>query len=475
MNRAVALVVIAGAVACSTPQPVSPLALRARNAANAVALQMALTDACLGFCEQGFTCDEETGKCVEAPCGGTCAEGFHCEGEGLDAACVPADGEEIVAESAVATRLEHVFDPKPGFGGGDGVYSIDLGDGRTLWLLNDTWVGPVTDGKRGPGATIVHNAIALWSHEDGEPGAPAPELSLFHKPATTVRRGVKTEPDAWILPEAVPDAPPIDDWYWWADGLVLPESGQLAMFVWHIQRRPSAEGGTWDFARNGGALAVVDHPGEPPTTWQPRITQLPFSAGPGEVAWGADVVVDPDEAEGVHLLVFGTRTLVDPPSRDLLVARVPAAEIEHTDAWKFWSGAEWSNDATKAAAIASDVTDELSVHIVDEEGGVENWILVHADPSLGTELFARVGAAAIGPFSAPHALGELEPARGDGYFTYGAKGHDHLSPAGDLVVSYVVNHEDIGTMAADLNIYRPRFQQIPLEAMLGGEPVEPAP
>jgi hypothetical protein len=411
---------------------------------------MALTDECLGLCEAGFRCDRASGECIEDPCDGACAEGYHCEGSGEEATCVAGDGGEA---SDIASRLDRLFEPRPGFGGGDGACSVDLGDGQTLWLLNDTWIGPVTEGRRGPNASIVHNAIGLWSHES-EPGEE--QSVLVH------HGGSEASPRAWVTPPGAADADP--RWYWLADGLVLPDSGQLALFAWEIERK--GEGGTWDFQRRGSAVMLVDHPDQPLTAWQPRITPLPFSVGPGEVAWGAEIVVDPDANDRAHVFVFGTRAFVDPPSRDLLVARVASAEIEHTDAWRFWNGTEWAADVTAAAPIASGLTDELSVHLIDDEAGVAHWILLHSDPTLGPDLLARVAPGPLGPYSAPRVLGAFEAPELPGYFTYGAKGHDHLSEPGDLLVSFVVNHEDFATMASDTSIYRPRFVAVPLESAL---------
>lgn len=441
MSRTLCLVFAAVTIGCSTPRPVWSPALRAQETAAAIALQMAMTDACLGLCQEGFVCEAETSACVPDPC--------------LDTPCDEGD-EDPQDGAAIAARLERLFDPRPELGGGDGAYSVDLGDGRTLWLLNDVWVGPITGDKRGPGATIIHNAIGVVSHEAPEPGEPEPSLWVHH-------RADGERPAAWLEPATTTEP---ERWYWLADGMVLPDTGQLAIFLWEIERT-KADGGTWDFQRRGGAIALVDRPDQDPRTWQPRVTALPFSVGPGEVAWGADIVVDPSPTEEAQVLVFGTRTIADPPSRDLLVARIAAAEVEHTDAWTFWSGSEWQPDVTKAAAVASGVTDELSLHVIDEEAGSQRWILIHSDPSLGPALLSRDARSPVGPFSSPRELGDLVAEPAEGTFTYGAKGHDHLSVAGDLIVSYVVNHDDFGRMAADLSIYRPRFVEVPLSAALG--------
>ena len=52
----------------------------------------------------------------------------------------------------------------PVWTGGDGGGTIDLGDGRRLWLFGDTFNGPVDATKILPGWNFVHNSIAVEQH-----------------------------------------------------------------------------------------------------------------------------------------------------------------------------------------------------------------------------------------------------------------------------------------------------------------------
>lgn len=49
--------------------------------------------------------------------------------------------------------------------GGDGAYSVDLGEGRVLWLFGDSWIDPRGMGSR-EGATMVSNSLALQNGYD---------------------------------------------------------------------------------------------------------------------------------------------------------------------------------------------------------------------------------------------------------------------------------------------------------------------
>jgi hypothetical protein len=45
-------------------------------------------------------------------------------------------------------------------------------------------------------------------------------------------------------------------------------------------------------------------------------------------------------------------------------------------------------------------------------------------------------------------------------FTYAAKAHPHLSGENELVISYVVNAHDLGTVLDDATLYWPRFVRV---------------
>src|SRR5262245_56405241 len=52
-------------------------------------------------------------------------------------------------------EMNALFQRREGWTGADGNYSVPLGQGKTLWLFSDTWVGKIESGKR-VDATIVN-------------------------------------------------------------------------------------------------------------------------------------------------------------------------------------------------------------------------------------------------------------------------------------------------------------------------------
>ena len=65
----------------------------------------------------------------------------------------------LAAAGAQAACLPS-FPYKDGWLGGDAAYSVRLGDGRSLWLFGDTFVGKPGASDR-KGAAMIANSVAL--------------------------------------------------------------------------------------------------------------------------------------------------------------------------------------------------------------------------------------------------------------------------------------------------------------------------
>src|SRR5580704_3494527 len=72
-----------------------------------------------------------------------------------------------------------VFDRRDGWTGADCAGTVDLRDGRMLWLFGDTWIGSIRGGKRLPGATMVNNSIAIHPIDQSAPWK-APDPGNVH-------------------------------------------------------------------------------------------------------------------------------------------------------------------------------------------------------------------------------------------------------------------------------------------------------
>lgn len=365
-----------------------------------------------------------------------------------------------------------VFQRTDGWTGGDGIYSCPLDDDRILWLFSDTWIGGVAEGKHAAGSKLVNNSLAIHAAPpDGTP--PDREAVRFHWGPPDD----EGNPTAWITPDParVPAAGGKDKtWYWLADAITLPapEGGRrLAIFLWHVGRK-EGDLGVWGFQSVGGALAIVENPGDPVDQWRVKQYDNPHAVGSAaaanddavdETSWGSEIIAVTDEpdAAGAMLYIYGVRSR---PwhGHQMLLARVPAARIEDFDQWQFRTADGWTSRLADAAVVADNITTEYSICRVNI-GEQERWLLVHSEPFLGPRILVRVAARPEGPWSRPQPVYQVPGvAKNKAYFTYAAKGHPELSRPGELLITYVINSNDFWAMVRDADIYRPRFIRLRL-------------
>ncbi len=388
-----------------------------------------------------------------------------------------------------AREWDAVFARTSGWTGADAVYSIDLGGGRTLWLFGDTWIGSIVGGRHAPGSRLVNNSIGV--HRPREPDRARPPV-----PGSVEFRwgppDPKGKPTAWIVPDPAKIAASgvarrgvggvSKSWYWPLDGTVVrtgvPTRRELVLFLSRIGRRPG-DHGVWGFKALGGAVAVVTNPRDRAQDWRIEQYDNPHAIGTDEAAanpkrtetsWGAAVLCDPaaESPPGDCLYIYGVRE-TSPLNKQLLLARVSGDRVTRFDDWRFLAaGGDWSSDPARAVPVAEHVANELSVERV-EIAGHPMLVMVHSEPVFGTRIMVRTSRRPEGPWSDPvHVYDVPDVKRHKKYFTYAAKGHAHLSRAGHLLISYVVNAHDFGAMIADASIYRPRFVRVKLDRLPAG-------
>ncbi len=369
-----------------------------------------------------------------------------------------------------AMEWDAVFQRTSGWTGGDAIYSVDLRDGHVLWLFADSWIGPVVDGKHGPGSRMVNNVLAIHPMPENAAAPKQDAIEFYWGPEDE-----KQFPTAFFRPQS--DKNPKDkNWFWVADGFVQPgdRDARLNVFLWHIGQRDPENKTVWNFESRGGQLAIIDNPSDPAPQWNVSLHEVPHAIDRRraekdptlrETSWGSEVVPDDSSEEGTpRVLIFGVRES-DGWNKQMLLARAPAEHLEAFSAWQFRSGEEWSSDLKDATPVADAMVNEFSVHHL-EVGGEPRWVLVQSEPLFGKHILVRTARHPWGPWSSPQRIYRVSGVdKSRNYFTYAAKAHPELSSAGKLLVSYVINSNDFWEAAADADIYRPRFINISLGAI----------
>ncbi|HEY3352639.1 MAG TPA: DUF4185 domain-containing protein [Polyangia bacterium] len=317
--------------------------------------------------------------------------------------------------------------------GGDGAYSVDLGDGRVLWLFGDSFIALGPERLRGH-AKMIRNSVAIQTGAD-----PTRAFMRFYW-----RHG-GAEPQSFLPEDGA-------DWFWPAHGVRLDDT--LLLFYARVYQEGE---GMWGFAGRGWRAVTVDRPAAEPAAWVLAPALAPAPRG-GIDLGGAVVRVDD------YLYVYGTATrdasliIASYRAHDLYLARFAVAAAARGDltapAW--WCGASgWSATGAPAVVLAGGAP-EYSVHYEPRLGA---YAMVQSEGAWASTLALRTAARPEGPWSAPRDLLRPPESYGPDPFVYAGKAHPEIAGA-DLVVTYVPSSFATPAPADEERLYYPRFVRV---------------
>lgn len=368
-------------------------------------------------------------------------------------------------QARVDLAWDALFTRSEGWTGGDVAGTIDLKDGRVLWVFGDTWYGKIENGKHVSGSHMVSNTAAIQRLNREMPEKAPEGLQFIVGPPANQ----KSE-SAWIVPPPIETDSKEKSWYWTTGGgITVLHSGRpvLYVFLFRVQKT-SAGDGVWDFRIVGTTMAIFDDIRLPVTEWKARLIDIPHSidargergpADPKWLAWGIAALSAP-ATDGEELMIYGVQReskLRD----DLLLAKVRPDEIEKFDQWRFYSGSDrWSDQLQDARPVAENVVKELSVERMRDGS---KYVMIHSEPVLGPGIFLRQADRPEGPWSKPRLVHRvIDKDKDRRFFAYAAKGHVLLSAPDEIFVTYVVNSHELSLMFQDASIYRPRCLRVKL-------------
>ncbi|HWK91679.1 MAG TPA: hypothetical protein VNR17_05400 [Luteimicrobium sp.] len=304
-----------------------------------------------------------------------------------------------------------------GWAASDGVYSTTLPGKGVVWLMNDTFLGPVNPDESMTQPGFIHGSAVLGGR-DGLPD-------------TTITGGTQDAPESLVSPPGSTG----DPWYWNSDGIV--DGGKLLLFE---GRTGTTDGPPpWNFGWLGMDIATL-------STKDLHVEKItPTYGTPGGVEWGNELV-----RCGGHIYVYGQNAGV------MYVARARVGHLAEMG-WEFFDGTGWSTHEAAAAPIGDDVGASYSVTPMDGQ-----FVLTTTATGIFTDhrIYVATADSPTGPFvnrtavyTAPEGVGHI-------YAPYNVAAHPDISRPGELVVSYNVNSQVGDDLLADANNNRPRFVTI---------------
>jgi hypothetical protein len=334
-----------------------------------------------------------------------------------------------------------LFRPRGTWLGADAAYSIDLHDGRVLWLWGDTFVDPKADGSRTNGPNFfVRNGCSVQRTPDPVHA----DMTFYFGPE---RAGVPAS--------CLHDEDGGERWLWPLHGARLP-GGELLLFRMHVHAVKDGFG----FALAGWDAVAIDDPTVAPSAWRPRVIAN-MSAEP-RVLMGSSVLV-----HGEHLYAYAARNDPDRPGDHTMflarhalskLAGLPAGALDDPEWWCGDQG--FVTRCPAPVALFDDGQVEQSVHYDAERRvfvQVQMAGLFLNDPK--TQLVLRTAPAPQGPWSKPVAFHRpVEATRSDAasLVAYAGKAHPAVRAPGEAawLVTYVVN--DLKQMPPSDALYYPR-------------------
>lgn len=304
----------------------------------------------------------------------------------------------------------------PGWTGGDSTYSVELSDGRTLWIFSDTFLGTVNPDRSRPADTpLIRNSLVV---QDGDT-------------LTTLHGGTADAPTSFFA------EPSATDWYWMYDATV--EGDKLRVFLLRFTRTGS---GQQDFVLAGNELATLSLPD---LTIE---SIIPVSSNSG-VAWGAAIMETPR-----YTYIYGTEDLG--LEKHMHVARAPQGSVSDTASWEYKTASRWSRDPAESARLLMGVSNEYSVTKVP---GGYMLVTMNTLEVFSRELVAYFSCGPAEPWGKRTVLYET-PETGGNVFTYNAHAHPQFTHAGEVLISYNSNSFVFDDLFANADLYRPHFIRV---------------
>ena len=294
----------------------------------------------------------------------------------------------------------------------DGAYSINLNDGRALWIFGDTFYGTRPKGEKCKIEGAVFNNSALTS-TDASKGVP-PFTHLIDQTG-------KAAPVILVDPQR---ENPKTIRLWPGSGVKIGKRIYLYYGMLTI-----TESGAWDTTNGGQGIAVSENPSRPFQRLM-RNGQYIFWDG-RQIPWGSALLKDRD-----GWIYFYGRQTISELIYQYKLARVRPEDIENPDQYEYYSGGaagtDWTRNVAHAAILFDDAPPEGSVSYNQFLG---KYLALYSR-WLDEDVALRTAPHPWGPWSQAEQVFDCKAHHVEG--SYAAKEHPEFSRDGGRIVVFTV-------------------------------------
>jgi hypothetical protein len=333
--------------------------------------------------------------------------------------------------------LDTVFAQKliPDYGsvtGGDGMYSIALPDGRSIFLMGDSYTGTVTNGARSMQDHMFRNSYIMYDKGNVSAivGANGPKTS------GAVPLGVTDEGKKW---------------YWPGHGFVAGNK----LYVFQTLMYQGAAG-MWGFMYEKTDILEYNLPGME----LQQTVSVPFK-GSTDIHYGMAALNDDD-----YIYIYAQVDVQNsiPAISDASVARTTVSNL-YTK-WEYFNGSGWSEnsaDAVKMSGLAGvAVSSQFNVFKLNGK-----YVLLTQEKTYNAgKIYTFIADNPQGPWYNKKLIYTTKEQAKPGLLTYNAMAHPQFNRNGMMLVSYNVNTENFEQQHNDVSTYRPRFFWVEINKVL---------
>ena len=348
------------------------------------------------------------------------------------------DGSAVWSTSVTANidgldrKIAHrIIQDTAGVTGGDGMYSIALPDGRSVFLMGDSYTSPVVNNTRSTSSHMFRNTYQIYDNGS----------------VTAVTSG---ENHSAAVPVDYPDE---SKWYWPGHGFVAGD----VLYIFQFLMYQGADG-MWGFRYERTHLLEYSLP----SLTLIRDTPIPYS-GPSNIIYGAAAMNDGDYLYIYAQIDKDTEDIYNPISV-VSCARTTVKDI-HTK-WEYYTGSGWSSNPDDAAELSglSDVPVSSQFNVFKLR---DKYVLLTRHRVLWEgRIFTYTSDTPFGPWENKKQIFQVPDLGNADWFSYNAMAHPQFEQNGRILISYNVNTNVFSQQFSDVESYRPRFFWYPIDSIL---------
>lgn len=337
----------------------------------------------------------------------------------------------------------------------DGIFSVPLPDGASVFFVGDCFVGKLKNGGIDPGTPMLRNAF-----------------NFIDKDMTRARaiiRGTLAEPLTLMVPSSL-ENDTIYRWYWPGHGFTRGDT--LYVFALSLYNDPSAiakldkkeeEKDEMDkmaeemFAFRIAGIDLLTYKLPDFTLLENHRIEYDYRKYP--IDFGNCVMVD-----NGFVYIYGTRN--EPGISRIHAARTPLNSNVFYANWEFFNGTGWEHNIEASVPINVDisVSEQFSIFRIGNK-----YILLTMERA-GTDIYTYVSDTPTGIFTnkkMQYRPPEPERDTTGRLFVYNALAHPQYISHDELLVSYCVNSFHVRDVYQNADNYRARFLRVPLKKIIG--------